>query len=188
MRGVQAERKRQRKEKPTRPSQLPSRPPTKTRRRLKPMLMARLSRLSHSNQYRTWPCPHLQECSYLLPLTTRGQRGAAVWRVGGRVLYVLSSSSLVIVLIDFFFLVDLEHTKWPNSWPWSSSRVNRYYPQGPCGNPNHPTHSNQDFLSPAVLSINRRSSNGGNEPYEIRIEPLVSVQHPTLYSLHTNTN
>ena len=63
--GVMKETK---KEKPTRPSQLPppprqqqpSKPPAKTRRHLNPTPMARLSRLSHSSRYRTCPCPHLQ--------------------------------------------------------------------------------------------------------------------------------
>ena len=81
------------------------------------------------------------------------------------------------MLIDFFFLSCRLRTH---------PVVLAHYPYG---NPDHPTYSNEDLLSATVPSISRRSSNfGSTESHEIGIEPPVSVQHPTLSSLHMNTN
>ena len=77
----------------------------------------------------------------------RERRGAAVWRVGGQVLYVFYFPSLLIMFIIFFFL-SCQLRSGPG--PRAGSTVN--IPQGPYGNLNHSTQSNQDLLNPVVPS------------------------------------
>jgi len=100
------------------------------------------------------------------------------------VLYVFFFSSLLMMFVDFFLSCQLR-THRPTPGVLGQGQLSISPRSCTYGNLNHPTHSNQDLLNPAVPSISRKSSNGS---YEIRIEPPVSVQHPTFSSLHTNTN